>query len=50
MEGDMRGPSSADCQQSLAKTGVPSASMLRLAQKPSGAALIQIQPAVTLSL
>lgn len=29
MEGDMRGPSSADCQQSFAKTGVPSAHMLR---------------------
>jgi radical SAM protein with 4Fe4S-binding SPASM domain len=29
MEGDMRGPSSADCQQSFAKTGIPSANMLR---------------------
>ena len=28
MEGDMRGPSTADCQQSFAKTGVPSAHML----------------------
>ena len=28
MEGDMRGPSTADCQQSFAKTGVPSANML----------------------
>jgi AdoMet-dependent heme synthase len=29
MEGDMRGPSSADCQKSYARTGVPSAAMLR---------------------
>jgi radical SAM protein with 4Fe4S-binding SPASM domain len=28
MEGDMRGPSSADCQQSFAKTGIPSPHML----------------------
>jgi len=29
MEGDMRGPSSADCQKSYTRTGVPSAAMLR---------------------
>ena len=29
MEGDMRGPSTADCQQSFARTGVPSANMIK---------------------
>jgi len=29
MEGDMRGPSSADCEKSYARTGVPSAAMMR---------------------
>jgi radical SAM protein with 4Fe4S-binding SPASM domain len=29
MEGNMRGPSTADCEKSLAKTGIPSANMLR---------------------
>ena len=28
MEGNMRGPSSADCEKSFARTGVPSANML----------------------
>jgi AdoMet-dependent heme synthase len=29
MEGDMRGPSTADCQKSYARTGIPSAAMSR---------------------
>jgi radical SAM protein with 4Fe4S-binding SPASM domain len=29
MEGNMRGPSTADCEKSFAKTGIPSANMLR---------------------
>jgi hypothetical protein len=29
MEGDFRGPSSADCQKSYVRTGIPSAAMLR---------------------
>jgi len=29
MEGDMRGPSAADCQKSYARTGIPSAAMSR---------------------
>jgi AdoMet-dependent heme synthase len=29
MEGDFRGPSSADCQKSYARTGLPSAAMIR---------------------
>jgi AdoMet-dependent heme synthase len=44
MEGDMRGPSSADCRQSFARTGVPSANMLRRARK-SDPQLVQIRAA-----
>jgi len=28
MEGNMRGPSSLDCEKSFARTGIPSANML----------------------
>ena len=42
MEGSMRGPSSADCEKSFHRTGIPSANMLRKAQP---AHLIQIQTA-----
>jgi AdoMet-dependent heme synthase len=35
MEGSMRGPSTADCEKSFAKTGIPSANMLRKAAVPS---------------
>ena len=51
MEGNMRGPSSQDCEKSFARTGVPSANML--AKKQSAKNLVQIQispqasPAVT---
>src|SRR5208282_2311536 len=31
MEGNMRGPSTADCEKSFAKTGIPSANMIRKA-------------------
>lgn len=41
-EGNMRGPSSADCEKSFAKTGVPSANML--AKKRGAASLVQIRP------
>ncbi|HET9408482.1 MAG TPA: radical SAM protein [Candidatus Sulfotelmatobacter sp.] len=41
MEGNMRGPSSQDCEKSFARTGVPSANLLR--RKPSVAKLVQIQ-------
>jgi AdoMet-dependent heme synthase len=41
MEGNMRGPSSQDCEKSFARTGVPSANMLL--KKRSAANLIQIQ-------
>ncbi|HKT87306.1 MAG TPA: radical SAM protein [Candidatus Sulfotelmatobacter sp.] len=43
MEGNMRGPSSQDCEKSFARTGIPSANML--AKKRTGASLVQIRPA-----
>jgi AdoMet-dependent heme synthase len=44
MEGDMRGPSPSDCQKSYARTGVPSAAMLRGNNRVSqfAAGLVQI--------
>ena len=44
MEGNMRGPSRADCEKSFQRTGVPSANMLRTQQPPTALPLIQIQP------
>jgi len=41
MEGNMRGPSSQDCEKSFARTGVPSANML--AKKKNVLNLVQIQ-------
>jgi radical SAM protein with 4Fe4S-binding SPASM domain len=41
MEGNMRGPSTADCEKSFLRTGIPSANMLR--QSKTVAALVQIQ-------
>jgi AdoMet-dependent heme synthase len=41
MEGNMRGPSTQDCEKSFARTGVPSANML--SKKRSGANLVQIR-------
>lgn len=40
MEGNMRGPSTQDCEKSFAKTGVPSANMLT--KKRASANLVQI--------
>jgi radical SAM protein with 4Fe4S-binding SPASM domain len=45
MEGSMRGPSTADCEKSFHRTGIPSANMLRKNSSPHGP-LIQIQSAV----
>jgi radical SAM protein with 4Fe4S-binding SPASM domain len=42
MEGNMRGPSSQDCQKSFARTGIASANML-LKQQRAAANLVQIQ-------
>ena len=45
MEGSMRGPSSADCEKSYYRTGIPSANMLRKeAGRSTGTRLVQIQP------
>ncbi len=46
MEGNMRGPSTADCEKSFYKTGIPSANMLRRQNSGTntGARLVQIQP------
>ncbi|HTW59282.1 MAG TPA: radical SAM protein [Terriglobales bacterium] len=41
MEGNMRGPSTLDCQKSFARTGVPSANMLN--KKRAAANLVQIR-------
>jgi hypothetical protein len=41
MEGNMRGPSSQDCEKSFARTGVPSANML--AKKQAARNLVQIR-------
>jgi AdoMet-dependent heme synthase len=43
MEGSMRGPSTADCEKSFQRTGIPTANMLRRAGTRSSAPLIQIQ-------
>ena len=45
MEGNMRGPSTQDCEKSSARTGVPSANMLGKKQR-AAAALVQIRPVV----
>jgi radical SAM protein with 4Fe4S-binding SPASM domain len=44
MEGDMRGPSSADCAKSEARTGIPSAWQVKSGARP-GPALVQIRVA-----
>jgi AdoMet-dependent heme synthase len=43
MEGSMRGPSTADCEKSFQRTGLPSANMLRGARADFAAPLVQIQ-------
>jgi AdoMet-dependent heme synthase len=45
MEGNMRGPSTADCEKSFQRTGIPSANMLRRAGAAYTGPLIQIQAA-----
>jgi len=41
MEGNMRGPSTQDCEKSFARTGIPSANLM--SRKPSLSVLVQIQ-------
>ena len=44
MEGSMRGPSSADCQKSFQRTGIPSANMMLPRNFTPVPQLVQIQP------
>ena len=46
MEGNMRGPSTADCEKSFQRTGISSANMLSRVRGGSAGPLIQIQAAV----
>jgi radical SAM protein with 4Fe4S-binding SPASM domain len=43
LEGNMRGPSTADCEKSFARTGIPSANLLAKKEKVSAPRLVQIQ-------
>jgi hypothetical protein len=43
MEGNMRGPSTADCEKSFARTGIPSVNLLAKKEKKSVPRLVQIQ-------
>jgi radical SAM protein with 4Fe4S-binding SPASM domain len=45
-EGNMRGPSSQDCQKSFARTGVPSANMLAKQARAAGLVQIQVLPSL----
>jgi len=49
LEGNMRGPSTADCEKSFARTGIPSANLLAKKETGSVPRLVQIQlvPAIT---
>jgi AdoMet-dependent heme synthase len=42
MEGNMRGPSTQDCEKSFARTGIPSANMILKESSRRGPALVQI--------
>jgi AdoMet-dependent heme synthase len=44
MEGNMRGPSSADCEKSFVRTGIVSAGMLARKNSPALPGLVQIKP------
>ncbi|MFZ0478520.1 MAG: radical SAM protein [Terriglobales bacterium] len=44
MEGSMRGPSTADCEKSFYRTGVPTANMERQGLSKPRSGLLQIQP------
>ena len=49
MEGNMRGPSSQDCEKSFARTGIPSANMLAKKRAPANLVQIAIAPANSVS-
>jgi len=42
MEGNMRGPSTQDCEKSFARTGMPSANMILKESSRRGPELVQI--------
>jgi hypothetical protein len=44
MEGNMRGPSTADCEKSFVRTGIVSAGMLARDHSSAPPGLIQIRP------
>jgi len=50
MEGNMRGPSSQDCEKSYARTGVVTAGMMTHGRAHSAAGLVQIQGAMGTAL
>jgi AdoMet-dependent heme synthase len=43
LEGNMRGPSTADCEKSFARTGIPSVNLLAKKEKVPAPRLVQIQ-------
>ena len=47
MEGNMRGPSSQDCEKSFARTGIPSANMLAKKRASRDLVQIRIMPAIS---
>ena len=49
MEGNMRGPSTADCEKSFARTGIPSANLIAKKEKTSLPRLVQIQIVPTIA-
>jgi radical SAM protein with 4Fe4S-binding SPASM domain len=44
MEGNMLGPSTADCHKSFRRTGIPTANILNRLPFPAGTPLVQIRP------
>jgi len=49
LEGNMRGPSTADCEKSFARTGIPSKNLLAKKEQASPARLVQIQLVPTIT-
>jgi hypothetical protein len=49
MEGNMRGPSTADCEKSFVRTGIPSANLLAKKESRSAPRLVQIQIVPTIT-
>jgi hypothetical protein len=44
MEGSLRGPSTADCEKSFARTGIPSANMILKAEAAGSPSVWQTKP------